>query len=187
MTFTQLFRELENGNQHAANDLLEQYGDHIRRIARIRLNDSVLRRVEDTMDIYQSVMANFFMRAATGQFDLETPEQLLALISTMIRNRVIDKSRFYRSKRRDMRRNISIAETPTEDRNRETPSLMISREEVINQFYAKLSEEERWLLSERSNGSSWKELAEKLNATPDQLRKRLARVTQRIAAELQWE
>ena len=86
-----------------------------------------------------------------------------------------------------MRRNISIAETPTEDRNRETPSIMISREEVINQFYAKLSEEERWLLSERSNGSSWKELAEKLNATPDQLRKRLARVTQRIAAELQWE
>ena len=81
----------------------------------------------------------------------------------------------------------ALAETPTEDRNRETPSIMISREEVINQFYAKLSEEERWLLSERSNGSSWKELAEKLNATPDQLRKRLARVTQRIAAELQWE
>lgn len=86
-----------------------------------------------------------------------------------------------------MRRNISIAETPTEDRTRETPSIMLSREEVISQFYSRLEQEERWLLEQRANGSSWKELAEELNATPDQLRKRLARVTQRIAADIDWE
>ena len=115
MSFTELLKKIEHGDSDASTELLDQYGHHIRRIARIRLNDTMLRRVEDSMDIYQSVMANFFMRAATGQFDLDTPEQMLALISTMIRNRVMDKSRFYRSQRRDMRRNISIANTPTED------------------------------------------------------------------------
>ena len=187
MSFTELLKRIENGDSDASTELLDQYGHHIRRIARIRLNDTMLRRVEDSMDIYQSVMANFFMRAATGQFDLDTPEQMLALISTMIRNRVMVKSRFYRSQRRDMRRNISIANTPTEDKNRETPSLMMSREEVIAEFYSRLNEEERWLLEERANGSSWQELAQKLDATPDQLRKRLARVTQRIAANIDWE
>ena len=86
-----------------------------------------------------------------------------------------------------MRRNISIANTPAEDKKRDTPRLMMSREEVIAEFYSRLNEEERWLLEERANGSSWQELAQKLDATPDQLRKRLARVTQRIAANIDWE
>ena len=37
-----------------------------------------------------------------------------------------------------MRRNISIANTPAEDKKRETPSLMMSREEVIAEFYSDL-------------------------------------------------
>ena len=69
MSFTELLKRIENGDSDASTELLDQYGHHIRRIARIRLNDTMLRRVEDSMDIYQSVMANFSLRAA-GQLTL---------------------------------------------------------------------------------------------------------------------
>ena len=41
---------------------------------RIHLRDVRLRRVLDSTDICQSVLASFFVRAALGQYDLDTPE-----------------------------------------------------------------------------------------------------------------
>ena len=40
------------------------------------------------MDICQSVLGSFFVRAATGQYKLETPEHLLKLLTTMARNKL---------------------------------------------------------------------------------------------------
>ena len=43
-----------------------------------RLADARLGNLLDSMDICQSVLTSFFVRAAAGQYDLETPEQLLS-------------------------------------------------------------------------------------------------------------
>ena len=48
--------------------------------ARLRLTDPRLRRQYDSLDICQSVLASFFVRAAAGQYDLDRPEQLLKLL-----------------------------------------------------------------------------------------------------------
>ncbi len=184
-TFIQLIDRLQKGDSSAANRLLEDYGPAIRRIARVRLNESMLRRVEESMDVYQSVMANFLMRASSGQFDLETPGQLIALVSTMIRNRVVDKVRFYRTQKRDIQRNINLADAVPPSGRGETASVMISRDELVSRFQALLSEEDRLLLHQRSQGRTWQELADQLDATPDQLRKRLARATMAISREVE--
>ena len=183
-SFIQLIDRLQKGDSSAANRLLEDYGPAIRRIARVRLNESMLRRVEESMDVYQSVMANFLMRASSGQFDLETPGQLMALVSTMIRNRVVDKVRFYRTQKRDIQRNINLTDAMPPAGRGETASVMISRDELVSRFQMLLSEEDRLLLHQRAQGRTWQELADQLNTTPDQLRKRLARATMAISREV---
>ena len=59
MSFTELLKKIEDGDSDASTELLEQYGHHIRRIARIRLNDTMLRRVEVSHDTLIDVHAVF--------------------------------------------------------------------------------------------------------------------------------
>ena len=87
-SFASLMEQVRDGDQQAAAELLERYEPAIRRAIRLRLTDARMRAVLDTMDICQSVMASFFMRAALGQYDLETPEQLRNLLVAMARNKL---------------------------------------------------------------------------------------------------
>ena len=70
----------------------------------LRLRDPRMRRVFDSMDICQSVMASFFLRAAVGDFDLDEPSQLIRLLVGMARNRLAEHVRFHQRHRRDVRR-----------------------------------------------------------------------------------
>ena len=81
-----------------------RYEPAIRRAARVRLVDTRLNRLLDSMDICQSVLASFFVRTALGQFELETPDQLLKLLATMTRNKLADQVKGHGAARRDFRR-----------------------------------------------------------------------------------
>src|SRR5262245_19863177 len=87
--FQELISRMRAGDGEAAAELVRCYEPAIRRIVRLRLNDSRLQRVFDSMDVCQSVLGSFFVRAALGQFDLSTPEQLLKLVAQMARHKVI--------------------------------------------------------------------------------------------------
>ena len=50
------------------------------------------------------LLASFFVRAAAGQYDLERPEQLRALLMGMVRNKLAFQLRKQRAQRRDHRR-----------------------------------------------------------------------------------
>ena len=52
----------------------------------------------------QSVPANVFVRAAAGQYDLESPAQLVALLVRMARNRLGGKVRYRHREGRDHER-----------------------------------------------------------------------------------
>ena len=85
-SFEGLIARVRAGDEQAAAELVRRYEPAIRRAARVRLVDTRLNRLLDSMDICQSVMASFFVRTALGQFELETPDQLLKLLATMTRN-----------------------------------------------------------------------------------------------------
>ena len=79
---------------------MRDYEPEIRRAVRIHLHDSPLQRQLDSVDICQSVLANFFVRAAAGQFDLTQPEKVIGLLVTMARNKPTDKARAHKGARR---------------------------------------------------------------------------------------
>src|SRR6266436_4001848 len=92
-TFQDLIGQVRAGDGEAAAELVRRYEPAIRRAARIRLADSRLRRLFDSMDISQSVFASFFVRAALGQYELEKPERLLGLLVAMSRKKLADHAR----------------------------------------------------------------------------------------------
>src|SRR5207247_5024880 len=89
--FQNLIGRVRAGDQDAATELVRSYEPAIRRAVRFRLKDTRLRQHLDSMDICQSVLASFFVRAALGQFELEESEQLLKLLTTMVRNKVANQ------------------------------------------------------------------------------------------------
>src|SRR5271166_2466222 len=86
--FQALLGRVRAGDAQAASELVRRYEPAIRRAARVRLVDTRLNRLLDSMDICQSVLASFFVRTALGQYELETPEQLLKLLAVMARNKL---------------------------------------------------------------------------------------------------
>src|SRR5262245_60759327 len=91
--FAGFLGRLRTGDDEAASELVRRYESAVRLEVRIRLVDSRLRRILDTMDIYQSVLASFFVRAAAGQYELERPDQLVRLLVTIARNKVAYQAR----------------------------------------------------------------------------------------------
>src|SRR6516165_4604099 len=98
-----LLGRLRAGDPDAARELVEAYEPHLRRMIRLRIRDSRLRRLFDSADICQSVMANFFTRLSLGQYDLESPAQLIRLLESMARNKVATQARKAQVTRRDER------------------------------------------------------------------------------------
>src|SRR3954451_15530309 len=91
--FAELMHRVRTGDAEAINALVRRYEPTIRRIARIRLLDSRLRRIFDSADICQSVFASFFVRAALGEYDVQDPDQLLRLLLSMSRKKLADHVR----------------------------------------------------------------------------------------------
>jgi RNA polymerase sigma-70 factor (ECF subfamily) len=102
--FLALLQKVRHGDAEAAAEVVRHFEPAIRRALRLRLTDPRLRRVLDSSDVCQSVLANFFVRAASGQFDLRRPEQLLNLLLTMAHNRLLNHIEHERAARRDHRR-----------------------------------------------------------------------------------
>jgi RNA polymerase sigma-70 factor (ECF subfamily) len=185
--FAALMRRVRAGDEEAAAELVRHYEPVIRRVVRIRLVDARLRRVFDSQDICQSVLGSFFVRAALGQFEVDTPEDLLKLLTQMARNKLSDQAR-----RQAVRgvggEDTGVAATvpdmnavPSPD---PSPSKQVALRELLHEARRRLSEEERRLLDLREQGREWAEIAAEMGVGAEALRKRFSRAVNLVAQEL---
>lgn len=84
--FLQLIAEVQGGDEDAARRLFERYGPYLVRAIRRRLQER-LRSQFDSIDFAQDVWASFFA-GSLDKYHLTTPSQLVALLTTMARNKV---------------------------------------------------------------------------------------------------
>jgi RNA polymerase sigma-70 factor (ECF subfamily) len=181
-SFPALLRRVRAGDQAAAAELVRQYEGEIRRAVRLRL-DPHLARALDSMDICQSVLGNFFVRAAAGQFELEEPAQLLKLLVKMARNRLLDHAR--KPANRPVAADSAVL-TGAVGRE-ETPSQVASYEELLQKVRETLTAEERDLAEQRALGRPWAEIAAARGDSPERLRKLLERALDRVTREVGLE
>src|SRR5690606_34816605 len=69
--FSDLLKRVRGGDPEAAREIVANYTSAIRVAIRTRLSDRALRRQFDSMDVCQSVFGSFFLRMATGTYELE--------------------------------------------------------------------------------------------------------------------
>jgi RNA polymerase sigma factor (sigma-70 family) len=181
--FSELILRVRAGDEHAATDLVRRYEPEIRREVRFLLRDPFLRRSFDSMDICQSVMGSFFLRAAMGEYDLNQPQDLIRLLISMTRNKVVDATRRQRAQRRDHRRATSLDAVDVEART-PSPSQVVEGRELLAAVRGRLSDEERQLADLRANGREWADIAKEIGGTPDGRRKQLSRAIARVSREL---
>jgi len=183
-SFPELIRRVRAGDEQAAAELVRLYEPAIRRSVRLRI-DPRLRRVCDSLDVCQAVMCSFFVRAASGQYEIDTPEQLLKLLATMARHKLAKAGRHQLAARRDARR---VEAGTTEEREitagTASPSRHAAAKDLLQEVHRRLSPEERQLVDLRSQGNDWAAIAAQVGGSPEALRKKLARAVERVTEEL---
>ncbi len=182
-SFSDLIRRVRAGDEEAAADVVRHYEPAIRRVVRIRLVDARLRRVFDSMDVCQSVLASFFVRAGLGQYDLQTPEQLLKLLTQMARNKLADQARRQAARGADApavaEADLRLLAAPGPN-----PSQQVALRDLLQEARRRLSGDERRLLELREQGREWAEIAAEVGGSPEALRKRFARAVNLVAQQL---
>jgi RNA polymerase sigma-70 factor (ECF subfamily) len=183
--FTSFILRIRAGEPEAAAELVRCFEPLIRREARLRLHDPGMRRLFDSLDICQSVLASFFVRAASGQYDLETADDLVRLLVGMVCNKVKFQVRKHHARRRDTRRLVDYTPEELETvANDPGPSQCVASRELLDQFRQRLTTEERQLADLRGEGYQWADIATRLGGTPKARCQQLARAVQRVARQL---
>jgi len=178
--FRNLLERVSLNDEDAINELVRRYEPEIRIMVRawLRPYEFQLRKVFDSQDICQSVLAWFFLKNAAQRYDLTGPDNLRKLLHVMVRNRV-----FYRV--RGSKYEARWQPMPREVCGRDhTPDELISDRDLVERVFEKFSPEEAELARRRINGASWDEISSSMGGTADGRRMQMARAASRLAREL---
>ncbi|HZZ77703.1 MAG TPA: sigma-70 family RNA polymerase sigma factor [Gemmataceae bacterium] len=183
--FEEFVRRIRAGDQRAAAELVDRVEPLIRREIRLRIRDASFNRVFDSLDVCQSVLASFFFRAANGEYVLERPDQLVGLLVTMARNRLISRTRKERSLVRDIRRLVAEPEAlDSVADSQPSPSQMVERNEQIHRIRELLTDEEWRVFELRTEGVSWDKVAATMGGSAPSRRMQLSRALARLERQL---
>ena len=152
---------------------------------RVKLTDGRMRRHFDSMDICQSVLGSFFVRVAAGQFDLESPQQLVALLTRMAQNKLLMQIRQHHQQRRDVSKVTPLNDDVPQVADKHAgPATVAENRENLSLLLDRLPPAERELAQRRMLGQSWDEIAAAVGGTPQALRMRLSRAVDQVSADL---
>jgi DNA-directed RNA polymerase specialized sigma24 family protein len=183
--FAEFLRRIRSGDAAAAEELVRRYESAIRLAVRTRLTDPALKRHFDSVDVCQSVLASFFFRAAAGQYDLNNPSQLIALLVRMAQNKLAGRARFHRRQRRGAGQVVGLDSAAETAAGGEAGPVQVAiGRELLQALRHRLTPEERELADRRGAGQGWPEIATDLGGTANGLRIKLKRALDRIAPEL---
>jgi len=179
-----LLRRIRAGDQAAAAEFFRTYEPHVRRVVRARMRIDRLRRVSDSSDLCQAVLASFLIRAAVGGYVLAGSGALKALLARVAGNKVADLAR-----KPEFQREIFPLAGPGERgidpiALEAGPSSQLAFTELLEKAKSRLTESEQRIAELRQQGRRWAEIGAELGETADAVRKRLDRALKRITEEL---
>jgi RNA polymerase sigma factor (sigma-70 family) len=180
--FGELLERARSGSDEAAWDLVEAYGPYVLRTIRRTLSRE-LRGKFDSEDFAQAVWASFF--SSPEQLNGVTePQQLVGLLATMARNKVIDEMRRrFQTQKYAVRREQPLADLPDAPRklaSREpTPSQFAMARERWVQLIHEQPEQHRQVVRLKLMGRTHRAIAEQLGISERTVKRVLDRLTER--------
>jgi RNA polymerase sigma-70 factor (ECF subfamily) len=185
--FADFIRRIRAGDAEAAAELLRRHKNEVRLEVRLKLRNPRLRRLFDSMDICQEAFLSFVVRAMAGQYDLDRPENLIALLVVIARRKVDYHARRQLTQRRGRGRVVSPPPGYEPAVAAPGPSDTVEISDWLEQFRRRLTAEERQLAELREQGCSWEEIAAAVGGTAQARRVQLARARERVARELKLD
>jgi RNA polymerase sigma-70 factor (ECF subfamily) len=177
--FAQMVAALRLGDASAVQALLKGYEPYIRRVVRMRLHDTNLVRLFDSMDICQSILTSFLVHAADGDFRLGSPEDLRNLLVRMALNKLATRARALQ------REAGNLPDDWDEIDPSPTPLDRLVTADLAGAVRDRLTPEERALFDLHAvERLSWEEIARRHGGSADALRIRLTRAFARVRKEL---
>jgi RNA polymerase sigma-70 factor (ECF subfamily) len=183
--FREFLRRVRAGDEAAAAELVEKYVPLIRREVRMRLTDPALFRLVSVSDVCQSVLLSFFVRAAAGQYELDSPQDLRNLLLRMACNKAAGQARRVRSRPADARRvesdNLERLDLVLEAAS---PAQAVTSRDLVREVLRRLPAEERRLAELRGQGLTWPQVSAEVGGTSEARRKQLARALDLVLEQL---
>ncbi|MEX2174258.1 MAG: sigma-70 family RNA polymerase sigma factor [Pirellulaceae bacterium] len=185
--FAALMQRVQDGEQQAAWELLEEYGSHLQRYVRRSLSKDLRTRF-DSVDFVQVVWASFF-REPDRLRRITTPAGLMAYLATLARNKVVTEvRRGMHAQKRDLRREIRIDAVRDDDRqvltSRDpTPSAVAMFRERWDRLVDGQPAQVRRIVELRFQGATYTEIAEQLHIHERTARKAIERLVEDEVAE----
>lgn len=184
--FSELLARAGRGDADAVDEIAKRYDTKVRLVARVLLGPS-LRPYLDSVDLAQSVHKSILLGLRESKFEIEGPEQLIALALTVLRRKAAKHWRHLQRQRR-----LSSDGSP---RDAALPDLLASLSQSgsdpaeaaqlrdqIEHLCTHLDETEKQVLDLRMEGYTPSEIADKIGVSRVALRVRLTRLRQRLTA-----
>lgn len=184
-----LVRKVRIGDQEAARQLYDRYGEQLIALARRRISQRFCRRV-DPEDIVQSVFRTFFGRAKAGEFVLDGPNDLCRLLARITVHKTLRQIAFHHMAKRDVTKEASDG-SEGQDRLKEllardpTPEATTLFVDQLRHFLLNLRPQEREIVDLRLQDFSPMEIAEKLKVSDRTIRRLMERI-RAIAEQEDW-
>ncbi len=156
----ELLHRFRAGDQQAATELYQRYGERLRALARTRTSP-LLTSLIDADDIVQSVFRRFFEKVSSGCYEVPAGEELWKLFLVIALNKIRDAGAFHQAARRDVRlcqHSATLDQQLPDPRRTETDSALHL---VIDEFMGTLPEVSRHMMEMRIAGYEVAEIAEK--------------------------
>jgi RNA polymerase sigma-70 factor (ECF subfamily) len=174
------------GDQDALTELARRYEPEVRLVARKRLS-AALRPYLDSMDLVQSVHRSVLFGLRDHKFDLERPEQLVALALTIVRRKAARKSQRAQRQQRlsgharsadNSLPGLIAALSSTESDPAETARYR----DAVAQICAQLEDGDKQIMELLLLGYRTADAARELGLNPDVTRVKVSRLRQRLRA-----
>lgn len=165
--FKSLMQRLGAGDESAAEQVVNRYGDHLAHAIKRRLRSQKMRVRYGTEDCLQSVWKSMFSNI-DKLAKIKTPEHLMNYLAKMASNKLIDRDRQLKAQRNDISRECGLPEPGSAGHNalaaqEPTPSQVVAIDDEWEVRTKDLPEDVKEILELRRRGYTSKEIAEKTN------------------------
>jgi DNA-directed RNA polymerase specialized sigma24 family protein len=186
----ELLGRIRTGDEAAAAEFRSAYEPHVRRVvrARMRATGLPLRRLNDSSDLCQVILASFLVGSAVGRYEIHDADALRRLLAKIATRRVIDLAR-----RPEFRqRTVPIGRLGAEGFIEPVapgsgPACQLAHRELTEKADRLLTDDEKSILELRKEGLSWEQVGQMLGKGSDAARKVAARAGRRIMLALGLE
>jgi len=178
------------GDTDAARQIFERYLGRLIGLARTRMSERLLQRV-DAEDVVQSVFRSFFVKARDGRFDIEKAGDLWRLLAGITVNKVLKQAEHHRQQKRALDREQAAGAGTDESAimacmvaREPTPDDALALLEEMEAVTSRLKPHEREMLELRLQGREAGEIAIAVNRSERTVRRLLERVRSELELRL---